>query len=399
MARNPTPAQQVAQILGAQLAPVRYAEKQARKQGVADVNNLNATRLSVIQALQAGVPVAKASYDEALGQTEHLAQNAAAMLGAANPNQTVQAELAAVNAPPEQRAQLANQAQAQFGGQAGVLYTQHGSIPGANLLAQREAHLGLLAGLPTVAALSSEETLRGLKRLQQDALNKYVTDTMGVTAQAPALLSQLTQRQQDVQFRNRQFAADQAYRQVQATAAAAEAKARATGDAQDRADANYWKGVEAQQRDRSLALQAKGSQPTGLDIYKAKTDRINATQARQQATASAKSDGISPAARREYRAKAQQLKAHTLEARQAFLTKKTDAKGNILVPAKPTYDQAVQLAEQQGIPTEIAVPILNTIFPAQYQVTARGTLQQTGIRGYPSTFAGGGGRRRRKRGK
>lgn len=301
MPSPPTPAQTVAAILAAQYKPLDYAQSRAQAQAAKEQAALQAANLALVHQLQGGVNAAAPAYDAAVTQTSDLARQAAQMLAAANPNQQIQGDLAAIGAPHEQQALLADQLGRGFNGQGAVLNVQQGSIPGASLVAQKAAEQGYLAGLPTVAALQGQQNLRSLLARSADSQDKYVEQRLGVAGQAasllPQLLQQRTENQQadrsfglqkrqvknqerqnalDAVWTKRKFDADQAYRQAQINAAAAEAKAQATGDAQDRADANYWKGVAAQQNQQRI----------GIDRQRARAERQRAkTTARRGGTA------------------------------------------------------------------------------------------------------------------
>lgn len=279
MARPPTPAQTVASILAAQFRPLDYAQARTSAQAAKEQAALqNATR-ALVQQLQGGAAQAAPLYDAAVNQTTGLAQQAAQMLGAANPNPQIQSDLSAINAPEAQHAQLAQQTQAQFPGQGAVLNIMQGSIPGASLVAQKAAEQGFLAGLPTVAALEGEQSLKSLLARAADSRDKYVEQRLGVAGQAASLLPQLQQqvvenRQADRSFglQQRQLrlqiaseAADERYNQAKLRADEAAARAQATGDAQDRADANYWKGVAAQQNQQRIAIERQRARASGPD--------------------------------------------------------------------------------------------------------------------------------------
>ncbi len=206
MAKKPGPLQQAQAITRAQYAPVDYQLGQASKRATAEQHALNAARTALIAQLQGGVAPATQAYDAAAQQTQDIARSAADLLAQANPNAQVQQSLAQVNAPQEQRQQLGQSLQSLFPGAGAVLNVEQGAIPGAGLVAQGAAQKQFLAGLPTVAALSGEQSLRSLLANQQKTRDDLVAQRLGIGGQLPGLVRDLQNRQEDVQYRDQQAA-------------------------------------------------------------------------------------------------------------------------------------------------------------------------------------------------
>lgn len=182
-----SPQQQAAAIIGAQYAPIDYAMVRAAQQTAKEQAALQQARKALVQQLQAGVRPAGQAYDAAIGQQQALAQAGADLLSRLNPNAEVQASLAGINAPQGQRQALANQMQAQFPGQGGVLNIEQGTIPGASLAAQKAAQQQFLAGLPTVAALAGEQSLRGLLARAAESRDKLLEQRLAAAGRIPEL--------------------------------------------------------------------------------------------------------------------------------------------------------------------------------------------------------------------
>lgn len=404
---QPTPQQTVAQILAAQTRPVTAAQQRVQAQQASDRQQAQALTLALVHALQNGIAPVQQTYDAALGQQQALASRGAALLAGSNPNTQVQSQLAAVNAPQQQRDQLAAQASADFN--PGVLYTQTGSIPGASLLAQRQAAIQHLAGLPTVAALQGQETQRTLEQQRQASLDKYLSDIGQITAQAPSLLTSLKQQAVQNQRANQQLALQQSEfansirqaalnRQFQAQQATLNRAAQQAVTPYERAqialdqqrlDVAKAQAARTQQTGGSAGLQLRNLPDGSVALFNPNT---GATQLIKGPKPTTGTGSLTPTQNRSVRAKANQLIANVREAKAAAAAGHVYTSGaNKGQPVvAPTYDQAVQQAEQDEIPLKIAVAYLNKVYPVQYRVTARGTLKQIGIRGYPSTFKNGG---------
>lgn len=399
MAKNPSPQAQAAAILAGQYAPLNITANRQRQLNLAERQAAQRATLALVKQLQAGVLPAGQVYDTAAAQQQALAQAGAAGLAKANPDAQVQADLAAVNAPQSQRAALAAQMGQQFGGQGAVLNVLQGAVPGASLAAQKAATQQFMAGLPTVAGLAGQ---RAQTTLQQEALDnaaQLAVERAKVAAQLPGLTMDIANRQQDVGFRERQFAAQQA-------ADAADRALRQQEFAAGQQLTPYQAAELALQQQsaaqgKTYAPQIIGSSGAGYYQYDPNTGKVARVIAPVKSSSSSSSTGTGGMTQtqvRAVRAKGNQLIAHVREARTLAKAGKPypsgPNKGEPIVA--PTYNQAVQAAEQQGIPLDIIVPMLNKIFPAQYEVTNRG-LKQIGIRGYPSTFTKSGARKKRRR--
>ncbi len=399
MAKPPTPAQQAAAIVHAQYVPIDYALAQQRKSDARAQAALQAAGHALIAQLQGGVKPAGQAYDQAIGQQQALAQGGASLLANLNPNAHIQQDLAAINAPPEQRAQLAQQTQAQFPGQGAVLNIEQGTIPGASLVAQKAAAQQFLAGLPALAGLSQQRSAQGLAA--QAAQNRQAL--YGQRLSAAAQIPQIAQTIQAAEV-NRQFQADQAAasRAYESEQVAINRQFQAAQAQLGRQLTPYEKAQIAHQEraDRLAQQQSQLVQQTGgLTPYQSMSlaERKREFNLRQGKTTGSGTTGLSPTAARSARAKGNVLLAHVREARAGFLSKKTNpSTGEIIFTKPPTYNEAVRLAEQQGIPLDIAVPMLNRVFPVQYEVTDQG-LKQIGIRGYPSTFQKTPGSKRKRK--
>ncbi len=227
----------VKQILSLQQAPLNAAERERQATVAQTQQNMQNSTAALVAELQKGAGNAAGVYDQAIGQTNALASNAAALLKGANPDAANQALLSAVGAPAAQHAQVGAQNQAGFGNQAGVLYEQGGAIPGASLAAQKAAAVTQLAGLPTIAALNAAGQTRGLLAQSGQAHQSYLQDLMRVGAQAPQLVQQ--------------------YRaQRQAEAAAAErAKISAAGQLQNAQYLAFQEGLKGKQFELAVQKQ------------------------------------------------------------------------------------------------------------------------------------------------
>lgn len=212
MAKRPGPVRQATRIARAQYAPVDYALKRQQQRAAKENAALQAATQALVGQLQQGIGPAGQAYDAAIQQQQALAQSGASSLAGANPNANIQSSLAAINAPPEQRAQLASQLQAQFPGQGAVLNIEQGTVPGASLVSQKAAEQNFLAGLPALAALGSQQSLKGLLASQADTRDKLLEERLRIGGQIPSLALNIQQAQEQIRQAalDRQFRADQA---------------------------------------------------------------------------------------------------------------------------------------------------------------------------------------------
>jgi len=258
LAKSPSPVKQATRVVKAQYKPIDYALRQARRRSREEQAALGAAGQALIRQLQAGVAPAGQAYDQAVAQQQDLARGAADLLASTDPTPRIQSDLAAINAPPEQQAQLANQLKAQFPGQGAVLNVEQGTVPGASLIAQKAATQQFLAGLPTLAALSGQESLRGLLARSADTRDKLYEARLQAAGQIPGLALDIQQKQEDRAFQAEQAALSRAF---------------------DAEQARLGRMLTPYEK-----AQIAANQPTALDRYKAKTDRISARNARRDAT-------------------------------------------------------------------------------------------------------------------
>jgi hypothetical protein len=378
--RPPSPQQQAAALIQGEYAPVDYAYAASAARARREQAALAATKLALVRALQAGVKPVQETYDNAIQQQQSFAQNAARLLSAANPNAATQSDLASVNAPPEQRAQLASQANAQFPGQAGVLYTQQGAIPGASLLATRQADIAHLAGMPTLAALASEQTARALSEAQRRTTEQYQADRLRIASQLPQLASSIASAQADALYKqqqlqnqitqaalDRQFQARQAELNRQAQNAITPYQQAQLKLDQQRLNADIKNSKASATVPRIIGSSGSGYYTVGPG-GKLK-NLLPATS-----TGTAKSDPRSLA-----RFTAHEIQVYKGQAATGAYNARHGAPATKTEPALAplTYNQAVGLMLREGIPLPIAVNALNRVYPVRYKVTKRGTLVQT----------------------
>jgi len=137
---------QVNQVLAPQLAAARVSAQQQN----AAIKGFAAALMGKLQPIAGQV---NADWNQAIGQTGALANNAATFLQQANPTPQVQALLQSVNAPGGQQAQLAGNLGQTFGGGAAVLNFLGGTVPGTEMANQKAAAVTQAAGYPTLAYL------------------------------------------------------------------------------------------------------------------------------------------------------------------------------------------------------------------------------------------------------
>ena len=137
---------QVNQVLAPQLAAARVSANQQN-------NAIKGFAAALMGKLQPIAGQVAADWNQAIGQTGALANNAATFLQQANPTPQVQALLQSVNAPAAQQAQLAGNLGQTFGGGAAVLNFLGGAVPGTEMANQKAAAVTQAAGYPTLAYL------------------------------------------------------------------------------------------------------------------------------------------------------------------------------------------------------------------------------------------------------
>jgi hypothetical protein len=160
---------------------------------------LEQQRTSMIQALTnemmgklGGIaPQVQADYQRAGDTNLALAREGRDALAAASPNPQMQADLAAVNAPPEQRQLIADQAKNVFEGGGAVLFGQQGLIPGQELAARGAAQTAYSRNLTGIAGLQGMQALRSFFADATAARQGLTDQRMQVAARGPSLLMDL----------------------------------------------------------------------------------------------------------------------------------------------------------------------------------------------------------------
>lgn len=370
MAKPPTPIQQARQIVAPQYAPINITAKEQQRQTKAARQATNAATLALVNALKSEVVPAGATYDAGIAQQQALAHDAAAGLAQASPNAQIQSDLAAINAPEQQRSQIAAALGNQFGGQGGVLNIEQGSVPGASLVAQKAATQQFLAGLPSVVALGGQRALSALQQQALQAAAQTAAQRAQVAAQLPGLAMDIANTRSDQAFRqqqlanaNQQAALDRAFQAQQA--------------ALGRQLTPYEKAQLALSASKTYAPQVIGSSGSGYYQYDPNTGGVRQIIGPVKGSSSSASTGGLPAtSAARYRGIANTI---AINARNGFTeTGGTPSKPTKITHPPLTYDAAIREMEKEGVPLAIAVAALNQVYPAQYRVTKRG-LKQVGI--------------------
>lgn len=174
---------------------------------------------SLMQYLR-GIPAQVGNdYDQAIRQTDQLAQTAAAGLRGSNPNASLQSALSGIGAPAAQAAQLAGQNQQVFGGGAATLYDVAGKIPGTDLAGQKAAQMAFASELPGIQGLTATQAFKDLLAQQGVGSGKFESSASGQVSDARQTLSQALakQRKDQATLALRKRASDQmnAYRNSQ----------------------------------------------------------------------------------------------------------------------------------------------------------------------------------------
>lgn len=417
MANPPSPQQQAAQILAGQYRPLEIAENARRVAAAKQQASLKAAQLALVGELGKAIAPAGQAYDAALAQQQALAQAGAQGLAQASPNDQIQHDLAAVNAPAEQRTQLARQLGQQFGGQGAVLNIEQGTVPGASLVAQKAAVQQRLGGLPAVATLAGDDLLRALLAADQAQRSEYQGKRAQVGAQLPALTLDIENTRADRAMQERQFEFQQRQLASQVAQAALERQWRSREAELDRASQSaitpYQQAQIRLERERiqterqqakasGYAPEIVGSSEGGYYIVNPNTGQAAQVVPGTKSSASkpGSTRGLTPTTIQRYKGIAATIADH---ARHGFSDPhEKDESGQPVVHPALTYDDAVQEMRKAGVPLALAVAELNAVYPVQYRVTPHG-LKQIGIKGQPSTFGENGyvplRPRRRKRGK
>lgn len=121
-----------------------------------------------------GIPgQVETDYNNAISQSDRLAQSASTAFANLNPNSTTQSYLSGIGASGAQQAQNTIQNQNVFGGGAASLYTNSGVVPGQDLAGQKAAQLAFTRQLPDVQALAARQAMKNLLYGQGQELNKF----------------------------------------------------------------------------------------------------------------------------------------------------------------------------------------------------------------------------------
>lgn len=213
-----TPEQLAQQAVTASLAPL-YAQAQSREQAnqaaVAEFTRQLIAQLGNIPALT------QADYGQAEAGQSAIAQAAGDALKAANPNASLQQNLAFVGAPGSQQTQVSGQLNNVFnGGGATQMYTG-GVLPVGTMAADEAATLANERQLPAI------EALRGQQALGQ-VLGNYQQTVQGLDAQQPDLIQKYVASYTDARQKAAAQNALNAYRSASLGLQAAKAQASAT---------------------------------------------------------------------------------------------------------------------------------------------------------------------------
>jgi hypothetical protein len=179
------------QLLAPQYLEVDQAEARATRaeqQRAALIQSLTGEMMSKLSGI---APQVAADYQHAGDTNLALAREGRDALSAASTNPATQADLAAINAPPEQRQQLADQAQNVFQGGGAVLFGQQGLIPGQELAARGAAQTAYSRNLPGIAGLQGMQALRSLFAAGQETNQGFLDTRAQIASKGPSLLMDL----------------------------------------------------------------------------------------------------------------------------------------------------------------------------------------------------------------
>lgn len=179
------------QLLAPQYLEIDQAQAQAQRaeqQRAALIQSLTGEMMTKLGTI---APQVAADYANAGNATAALAREGRDALAAASTNPATQKDLTAINAPAEQRTQLANQAQNVFQGGGAVLFGQQGLIPGERLAAEGAAATAYSRNLPGIAGLQGAQALRNLFAAGSETNQGFLDQRAQIAAKAPSLLMDL----------------------------------------------------------------------------------------------------------------------------------------------------------------------------------------------------------------
>lgn len=180
------------QVVDAALAPllasITSQEKTLGSNQAAQQAALKAYSQQIIDYLKGAPGAIQADYQGAVDSTRNLAQASADELLKANPNSLNQADLAAINAPQEQRDALAAQNQNVYGGGAATLFHTGGVIPATEFAADKAAAGAFANSLPSIQGLQAQQLFAQLLANQGKDTAELAAQRAEVMSKAPGLL-------------------------------------------------------------------------------------------------------------------------------------------------------------------------------------------------------------------
>jgi len=255
---------QVNQVLAPQLAAARVSANQQN-------NAIKGFAAALMGKLQPIAGQVAADWNQAIGQTGALANNAATFLQQANPTPQVQALLQSVNAPAAQQAQLAGNLGQTFGGGAAVLNFLGGAVPGTEMANQKAAAVTQAAGYPTLAYLRGAQDTAA-------AAAQQAKDRATIEATRGQLYATARQNILDNAMKRQQLAGQVAANRARATYEAATLGQRATQAQQTATEKRREFDISTAQKQYQFGVTAKAKQQAASFLQWYRTQGVNATQ-------------------------------------------------------------------------------------------------------------------------
>jgi hypothetical protein len=331
-------------------------------QAMIRLQQAEAQRAALIQAMTGQLmgklggiaPQVAADYGRALTANTSLAQQGRDALMAASTNPQIQADLTAIDAPPEQQAQLAELTQNIFGGGGAALFGQQGVVPGNEIAAQGAAATAFSRNLPGIAGLSGVQALQALLSQTGEQRQSIADQRAVISAKAPGLLMDIQSARASSAAKERALQLEEVALGLRGRSQLFNERATTTRLKQSQARLN----IQALQADRSWQATLKRLQISGA-AEKRKASELELK---------ARKGGFTPSQLAKFKGT-----AYTI-ADQAFHGfTETNSKGEVVATHRPlTYGEAIREMLKEGIPLRVATPALNFYYKPGKRTTQPG---------------------------
>lgn len=339
-------------LVDQQLAPLYMENDQAfereqefERQRAAMIQSLTGELMGKLGTI---APQVAQDYNNFIATNTSLAQEAQQALAASSTNPQTQADLSAINAPQEQKDQLAEQAQQVFQGGGSVLFTRQGLVPGQQLAGQGAAATAYARTLPGIAGLQGAQAMRQFLAQSAETQQSLLDQRRLIAAKAPGILQEIMSSR-----------ASEAAKQRALDLEEAALRRQLGNDRFDRAVTKTKLGFEQTrltQNQKRINLEALQQDRN----WQATLKRLQISSAAEKRKASelemkARSGGFTPSQLAKMKGVAYTIADHAFH---GFT--ETNSKGETVATHRPlTYGEAIREMLKEGIPLRLAQPALN----------------------------------------